>query len=130
MNIDSYNEELIKRYWNLFDEGKYDVAGELIAENANIWLPNTKEVIRGRDKFIAFNKRYPGIWRIKLISILAKDDMVITVTKVESEDQQLSFHATSFFTVLNTFIQEIKEYWGENGEPPSWRIEEALTERY
>lgn len=124
------NEELIKRYWQLFDEGDFDLAGELMSDDANVCLPNTREVFHGRNKFILFNKKYPGRWRITIERIHSIEDMVVSAVKVESEDKQLSFYATSFFMLKNNLIQEVTEYWGENGEPPAWRNEGDFSERY
>ena len=49
---------------------------------------------------------------------------------LESEDKTSSFYATSFFIIKDNLINEITEYWGDNGEPPEWRLNESLSERY
>ncbi|MBU3143853.1 hypothetical protein [Clostridium sp. CF012] len=124
------NEDIVISFWELMSEALFDRVGELIDKDANIWLPNTREVFRGRDKYIAFNKKYPGRWIIKLDKIFSKADMVVSAVKVEAEDNSNSFYATSFFIIKNNSIHEITEYWGDNCEPPIWRIEESLSERY
>jgi len=58
------------------------------------------------------------------------DDTVISAVMVESEDKTSSFYATSFFYLKENLIQQITEYWGINGEPPAWRVQEILSERY
>ena len=124
------NEDIVIKFWGFMSDAMFDGVGELIEKDANVWLPNTREVFRGRDKYIIFNKKYPGRWIITLDKIFSKDDMVISAVKVESEDKAINFYATSFFTIKNNLIHEITEYWGENNEPPIWRIEESLSERY
>lgn len=123
-------EEIVKEFWNLMSDGMFNEVGELIEKDANVWLPNTREVFRGRDKYITFNKMYPGRWIITIEKLLSKDDMVITVVKVEEENKSNSSYATSFFTIRDNIIDEITEYWGDNTEPPIWRKEELLSERY
>lgn len=124
------NENLVKRFWNLMSDGMFDEVGELMSEDAEVRLPNTREIFIGRDKYINFNKRYPGRWIITLDKIFSKDDIVVSAVEVEAEDRSISFYATSFFTFKDNLISEIAEYWGDNGEPPKWRIEEKLSERY
>ncbi|WP_353093201.1 nuclear transport factor 2 family protein [Tissierella praeacuta] len=124
------NERIIEKFWTLMSDGMFDEVGELMQEDANVRLPNTREFFRGRDKYINFNKKYPGCWIITVDKIFSKDEIVISAVKVESEDKSSSFYATSFFTIKDNLISEIAEYWGDNGEPPQWRIEESLSERY
>lgn len=124
------NEDIIIKFWELMSNAMFDSVGELIGKDANVWLPNTREVFRGRDKYITFNKKYPGRFIITLDKIFSKDDMVISAVKVETEDRSNSFYATSFFTIKSSLTCEITEYWGDNSEPPVWRFEEKLSERY
>jgi hypothetical protein len=124
------NEDIVIKFWDLMSNAMFDGVGELVEKDANIWLPNTREVFRGRNKYIDFNKKYPGRWIITLDKIFSKEAMVISAVKVEAEDKSNSFYATSFFTIKNNLIYEITEYWGNNGQPPTWRIEESFSERY
>ncbi|MCQ4925126.1 nuclear transport factor 2 family protein [Tissierella carlieri] len=123
-------EYIVKKFWNLMSDGMFDEVGELMEEDAYVWLPNTREVFKGRDKYINFNKKYPGRWIITLDKIFSKNEIVVSAVKVEAEDKSSSFYATSFFTIKDSLISEIAEYWGDNGEPPQWRVEESLSERY
>ena len=124
------NEQIIKRYWGFFNDENFDAAGGLMVSDVIVWWPNTREVFKGKDKFIFTQKKYPEKWYISLEKIFSKDDIVITVVNVEAEDKSTSFYATSFFKMGNIIICEIHEYWGEIGEPPEWRIKQGLSERY
>lgn len=124
------NEEIVKQFWTLVSDGEFDKAGELMAEDAVVLLPNTREVFNGRSKYINFNKKYPGRWIINIEKIFSQDDIIISAAKVESEDKLNSLYLVAFLKLKNNKIHEITEYWGDNGEPPKWRIEECLSERY
>ncbi|MCK4452821.1 nuclear transport factor 2 family protein [candidate division WOR-3 bacterium] len=124
------NEQIIKRYWGFFNDEDFDAAGGLMVSDAVVWWPNTREVFKGKDKFILVQKKYPGKWYISLEKIFSKDDIVITVVNVEAEDKSASFYATSFFKMKNSMICEIHEYWGDVDDPPEWRIKQGLSERY
>lgn len=124
------NEEIIKKFWSLMSDREFDKAGNLMTEDVVVRLPNTREVFRGRNKYIDFNKMYPGIWMITIERIFCKDNDVVSAVKVETADNSNSFYATSFFALRDNLICEITEYWGENGAPPEWRIKSSLSERY
>jgi len=124
------NEQIIKKYWGFFNDEDFDAASGLMASDAVVWWPNTREVFKGKDKFILTQKKYPGKWKISLEKIFSKDDIVISVVNVEAEDKSTCFYATSFFKMKNNMICEIHEYWGDVGDPPEWRIKQGLSERY
>ena len=124
------NEEIIKKYWGFFNDEDFDAAGKLMVCDVVVRWPNTREVFKGKDKFILTQKKYPGKWYISLKKIFSKEDTVITVVNVATKDKSISFYATSFFKMKNSMICEIHEYWGDVDDPPEWRIKQGLSERY
>lgn len=127
----STRAEVVRRYWGLFSETKFTEAKVLMHPDATVSQPNTREVFRGRDKFISVNEQYPGRWVIAVEELLlSAEETVITVVRVESIDQSQSFYATSFFRVEGMLIKEIIEYWSTNDEPPAWRIGARVHARY
>ena len=124
------NAEVVKKFWQIFDEARYDDVAGLLHPDCNVYWPNTRELFRGSQKLIDANKRYPGRWHIDIVDVVAKDDLAVSVVRVYSNESKHSFYATSFFKCENGLIAEITEYWGDITEPPSWRIAEGLSERY
>jgi hypothetical protein len=124
------NKEIVIKFYEYMSDGLFDKMGEFMDQDAKVWLPNTREVFRGRNKYIDFNKKYPDKWKITIEKIYSMDDLVTSAVKVESEDKLNSFYNTAFFKIKGNLIEEITEYWGDNAEPPIWRVEEGLAERY
>jgi hypothetical protein len=124
------NEDIVRTFWKLFNQAKFDDAGKLLSSDCNVYWPNTKEIFKGRDKFILANKVYPGRWFIDIKKIFSMDNIVISVVRVYSKDKNISFYATSFFKFKDGLISEIEEYYGQISEPPQWRIEQGLSEKY
>jgi ketosteroid isomerase-like protein len=118
--------EMVKKYWQIFDEARFDDVADLLHPDCRVYWPNTRELFRGRDRLINVNKRYPGRWHIDVIDIIDQNDSVISVVRVYSNESKHSFYATSFFKFRNGLVTEITEYWGDITEPPAWRI----TEKY
>ncbi len=122
--------ESARQIFTLFDAKQFAAAGDLMQPEATIWLPNTREVFRGRDKYIHFNEAYPGHWRFTIEKMYESGQTVITAARVFSADNPQCFHVTVFMTFKDGLIADMSEYWGNDEEPPDWRLAEQLSERY
>ncbi len=124
----------VARFWQCFDDADFDGAGRLMRPDAVVLWPNTREIFRGRDGFIAINKQYPGRWRTTIEQMILHGDTVISVVRVDLDRvtgaAAAGFHVVSFFEFKDGLISQITEYWGEDGEPPAWRARAGLSERY
>ncbi len=78
------------------------------------------------EEFIQVNCEYPGRWKGIVERIEQIDDLIVTVTKVLSEEDGASFHAVSFFKVEGDKIAAIDEYWGDDGPVPRWRQDKHI----
>jgi hypothetical protein len=121
---------LIKAFWECINNADFDGLSKQMSDNAHIWLPNTKEVFKGKNKYIEFNKRYPGRWYVDLEKIYECGETIISVARIYTDENTLGLYVTSFFKLKDNLIEEITEYYSENDEPPKWRVEEGLAERY
>lgn len=124
--------EIVRKYWDLFDQAKFEAAAKLMHEHAVVWEPNSREVFRSRDAFIKMHKSNPKPWRIEEVDILSevKEGMVVTVVKAYSETSPESYFITAFFTFAGEKVIEILEYWSKNGDAPSWRADSNYAEKY
>jgi len=94
-------------------------------------VPQTRERIRGRDRYVTFNREYPGAWRIDPVLILGdeRDGSLLFRWTVgadgEVAEDQL---AIAYFEVDDGLITKITDFWPGPYEPPPGR--EHLTERW
>lgn len=84
-------------------------------------MPNTQEHYPDAQAFIAFNRAYPGRWRISIVEMRESGSEVISVVRVFDPEETASFHAISFFGFQDGLIISLKEYWSEDVEVPEWR---------
>ena len=119
--------EIATKFLNYFNDAEFDKAASLLRDDCVVTWPNTREIFRGKRNFIEANKNYPGRWFISIEKIYSHNDLVVSVVKVSSDESTKSFHAVSFFKFKDDFIAEIEEYWGENSDPPVWRIEKGYS---
>ena len=121
--------EIALRFWKYIDSAQFDKLAEVMSSDVAVWCPNTREVYQGAKKFIDFNKAYPGRWFANVEKTYETQSEVVTVAKVFNEDG-LDFYSVSFFEFEKDKIKEITQYWGDNSQPPAWRIEKGLSETY
>ena len=114
------NKTTVAAFWQKIDDKQWDDLTDFFASDAEISWPNTAEIF-DIPRFIAINRNYPGSWRIDVEKILSSFNTVISVVAVS--DGVLSFHAVSFFYFIDGKIAALQEYWGDDGEPPLWRLE-------
>jgi hypothetical protein len=121
--------EVVRALWHRFQDRNWTGAAELLAENAVIDWPASRERLVGRDKIIAVNREYPEGWSIKVLRVIAEDDQVAAEVEVPHTKLGL-FRASGFYSVRDGQIIHGTEYWTtvRGDEPPADRA--RLVERY
>ena len=111
--------------WDAVDRQDWEKIGDYFCDDATIFWHNTNERF-SVSEFIVVNRSYPGDWRIKVERIEQVGNLVISVVKVWLLNGDQSFHAISFFEFEGERIKLLNEYWGDDGEPPQWRINKKI----
>jgi len=121
--------EVVRALWHRYQDHNWTGAAELIAEDAVIDWPASRERLVGRDKIIAVQMEYPPGWSIKVLRVVAEDDQVAAEVEVPHTDLGL-FRAAGFYAVRDDQIVHATEYWTTVGgdEPESNRAH--LVELY
>jgi ketosteroid isomerase-like protein len=121
--------EVVRALWNRILDRDWNGVGELVAEDAVIEWPASRERITGRDNFVAVNREYPEGWSIHVLRIVADDDQVVSEVEVPHTELGI-FRVASFWTVLGNRIVRGTEYWTTLGadDAPQWRA--RYVERY
>ena len=114
--------EVVRALWNRIADRDWVGVGELVAEHAVIEWPASRERIVGRDNYVAVNREYPEGWSIRVLRVIAEDDLVVSEVEVPHEDLGL-FRVASLWTVMDRRIVRGTEYWVTVGadEAPQWR---------
>jgi SnoaL-like domain len=99
----------------------------LVAPDFVYRLEQTRERIVGRDRFMAFNREYPGDWEVTVHKVVADDESAVSWIRLRLGEETVS--ALSVFTFdADGLITAVDEFWPEAYEPPGGR--EHLVERY
>jgi SnoaL-like protein len=116
--VAAFVERMERRDWAAF--------AELLAPDVVYELPQTRERIRGRDRYVTFNAEYPGDWHIEPQVIVGDEVHGALLFRWTLDDE--SSLAIAFFEHDGTLITKITDFWPEPYDPPPGR--EHLVERW
>lgn len=118
-------KSLIICFWRDVAEQNAANLKAYFTQDAMIKWHNTNELFTV-DEYIVANCEYPGTWNGIVERVEEINDMVITVVRVYNSDESISVHATSFFKFKDNKIIDMDEYWGDDGQPPKWRLDKKI----
>ncbi|MER5277537.1 nuclear transport factor 2 family protein [Streptomyces sp. NPDC002809] len=119
----------VERYWTAADLREWDTFAATLADEVLYDLPQTRERIRGKERYVAFNREYPGDRRVRVERIVTDQGGRQVAVRTLFTDGGQESHAVHFFTFDEQGrISEITDFRPEPYEPPAGR--EHLVERY
>ena len=108
----------------------FQAVGAVLAPDFILEWPQSKERIRGAERFAQMNQAYPahGQWRFAIKRLVGSE--VEAVSEVEVTDGVQVARAISFFTVAQGQITRLVEFWPEPYAAPANRahIVEAMED--
>lgn len=118
----------IEAYWAAANARDWAGFGRLLAPEVVYELPQSRERIRGRERYVQFNVEYPGDWTVYPERIVGDGrhgaSWIRFVALGEADQTGLCF----FDLDEHGLIERITDFWPTAYEPPPGR--EHLTERY
>lgn len=117
----------VERFWAAAEARDWHAFADTLAEDVVYTLPQTRERITGRERFVRFNREYPGDWHVRVERVVAEPGQVVTWIHVTLGHEEM--YAITFFTGDGEGrISAVADFWPEPYEPPAGR--EHLVERY
>jgi len=120
------HRELVTAFAARMEARDWPAFAELLDADVVYEVPQTRERIRGRDRYVTFNAEYPGPWHIEPQVVLADEQHGSLLFRwILGEESSL---AIAFFEFAGDRIVKIIDFWPEPYDPPPGR--EHLTERW
>ncbi|HKQ18125.1 MAG TPA: nuclear transport factor 2 family protein [Candidatus Eisenbacteria bacterium] len=109
--------EVARAFWHLMGTNDFKAVGAVLADDFVLEWPQSKERLRGRDRFATMNMEFPakGRWVFTINRIVGSD--AEAVTDVSVSDGSRYDRAITFFAVQDGKITRIVEYWPEPFAP-------------
>jgi ketosteroid isomerase-like protein len=118
---------VIQAYWAAANARDWDAFAALLAEDVVYELPQTRERIRGRDRYVQFNAEYPGDWTATVVRAVGTGSNGASWTTFTVDGE--SVPGLCFFDLdEDGRIARLADFWPEPYDPPSGR--EHLVERW
>ena len=118
---------IVQRYWALAEARDWSAYGELLADDVIYEMPQTLERIEGKERYLRFNREYPGDWHISVQRVVADRQTAASwvVSRIGAEIEV----GISFFDFDGDGrITKVTDFWPQPYEPPPGR--EHLVDRY
>ena len=119
--------DIVHQFWTLMQTNDFAAVASMLAPDFVLEWPQTKERIRGADRFVRMNSEYPahGRWQFTIHRIVGDERDAVSDVAITDGVQQA--RAISFFETADGRVRRIVEYWPEPYEPPANRAH--LVER-
>ncbi|MEV6649889.1 nuclear transport factor 2 family protein [Streptomyces sp. NPDC051219] len=119
----------VETYWASAEARDWDTFASTLANDVVYDLPQTRERVSGREKYVRFNREYPGDWHLRVERIVVDSEAGEAVSWIHFTVGLEEMYAVNFFTIdASGRIATVTDFWPEPYEPPAGR--EHLTERY
>jgi ketosteroid isomerase-like protein len=117
---------LAAAYIDALERRDWDALAALLHPDVVYEVPQTRERIRGRERFVTFNAEFPGDWHLEPRVVLGDDhDGSLLFRWTRDEEDTL---AVAFLEVEAGRITKVTDFWPEPYEPPPGR--EHFVERW
>lgn len=117
----------VQQYWTAIEARDWPALGQTLAPDVVYRVPQTRELVRGRDACVRFNAEYPGDWHLEIVRLVAQPGQAASWIDFHLDGDT---QAGLAFFVLDEggLITDIADWWPEPYAPPPGR--EHLVERY
>ncbi len=117
----------VRAYFERVEARDWDAFGDLLAETVLYEMPQSRERVRGKQRYLRFNQEYPGDWHLEIRRIVADGRQAAAWidSRIGADHQD----ACIWFDLDDDgLIAKVTDYWPEDYEPPPGR--EHLVERW
>jgi ketosteroid isomerase-like protein len=113
--------EIVHEFWRLMSSNDFYSVAAVFAPEFILEWPQSKERIRGAERFAQMNAEYPahGRWQFTVHRIIGGDSEA--VSDVSLTDSVQHARVISFFTIADSKITRMVEYWPDPYPAPANR---------
>ncbi len=107
----------------------WDAWTALLSPDVIYEMPQSRERIRGRDRYLRFNQTYPGDWHLQPKVVIGDESRAVVwfdwrVGEDDSGDAQVFLEFDG-----EGLVARVTDFWPEPYEPPE-RLDPSLFERW
>lgn len=116
---------VVRTYFDSLASRDWDTFASVLTDDVVYEVPQSGERITGRQRYVQFNREYPGDWKLAVTRLVAEGaTAAASISFVVGAEQMVGL---AFFELAGGLIAQISDFWPEAYEPPPGR--EHLVER-
>jgi ketosteroid isomerase-like protein len=120
--------ELLTTYVHVLEARDWAALTALLDEDVVYRLPQTREVVRGRDHYLRWNTDYPDVWHLRLVEAYGDETGAAARLSVRIDGVPEPVDALVFVRAAEGRLVEITDWWPEPYDPPPGRDHLATRE--
>ncbi|MFB6723635.1 nuclear transport factor 2 family protein [Kribbella sp. NPDC056345] len=119
MNDTEQTRPIVERYFATMAAKDWDAFATVLAADVTYELPQTGERITGRDKYLQFNREYPGDWTLSVTRLIVDGSTAAGSMNFTVGSEQLV--GLVFLELRDGLVDRVTDFWPEPYEPPPGR---------
>ena len=120
--------KLLTTYVAVLEARDWAALTALLHEDVVYRLPQTREVVRGRDDYLRWNTEYPDGWHLRLVEAYGDGAGAAARLSVRIDGEPGTVDALVFVRAAEGRLVEITDWWPEHYDPPPGREHLATRE--
>ncbi|MGG5258559.1 nuclear transport factor 2 family protein [Phycicoccus avicenniae] len=117
--------DVVRAYWAAAEARDWDAFAATLSPDVVYRVPQTREVVRGREAYLRFNTEFPGDWHVRVDRVLADAQGAMSRTTFTVGGEVMT--GLCLFTMDEQgLVAEVEDWWPEPYERPADRAH--LTE--
>jgi ketosteroid isomerase-like protein len=109
--------DLIRRYVDRLEARDWPGVADALHPDVVYLLPQTREVVRGRAAYLRWNREYPDVWHLRLVSAYGDETGGAARLSVAIDGEDDDVDALVFVAVADGRLVEITDWWPTPYEP-------------
>lgn len=119
---------VVRAYWAAAETRDWDAFAATLSPDVVYRVPQTREVVRGREAYLRFNREFPGDWHLTLDRVLVDAGGAMSRTTFTVGDESLT-GLCLFEMDADGRIASVEDWWPEAYERPAERAHLTELER-
>lgn len=119
------HDGVVRAYWAAAEARDWDAFAATLSPDVVYRVPQTREVVRGREAYLRFNREFPGDWHLTLDRVLVDGSGAMSRATVTVGGESMT-GLCLFEMDGEGRIESVEDWWPEPYERPADRAH--LTE--
>jgi ketosteroid isomerase-like protein len=125
METTEQTRAVVRRYFQTLIERDWPAFAALVSDDVQYEIPQSRERISGKERYVRFNQEYPGDWVLTVTRLVADGSTAAATMNFTVGDEAMV--GVTFLELAGGLVRRVTDFWPEPYEPPAGR--EHLVER-